>query len=322
MADRYRFSIVVPVYQVETYLEKCVRSLLNQTGMQNQIEILLVDDGSRDKSGVMCDAFAEGNSCVKALHKENGGLSSARNYGIDRALGDYILFVDSDDYIESDTCQRLEKILEIHGDVDVISFNGIEETENEASELRRCPVEKMGIMNGQDYLRERYQQRNLNVQSWLYGYRRGFLNTKKLRFKEGILHEDVEFTPRLLLQAQQVLEIPDIFYHYVIRENSISTKKNKEKNIKDLYDTLKKQCELAEELEPELCKWMKNAALDSWLNMIQEARMYRPEYRRYINKRFLIGKAYTPWNRFRVVLCFVSVRMYCFMNDFYKKKIH
>lgn len=319
MADKYRFSIVVPVYQVEAYLEKCVHSLLRQKDMEDKIEILLVDDGSKDKSGEMCDAFAENYPGVKVLHKENGGLSSARNYGIDRALGTYILFVDSDDYIEDCTCQRLGKILELYGDVDVIGFNGIEETESRLLKLRRFPAEKIQIMNGQDYLRVRYQQRNMNVQSWLYCYRREFLNTNKLRFKEGILHEDVELTPRLLLAAQRVVEVPDVFYHYVVRENSISTKKNKEKNIKDLFAALKNQCKMADMLEPELGRWMKDAALDSWLNMIQEARMYRAEYRKYVNKRFLIGKAATRWNRCRVILCCTNVWLYCHVNDFYKK---
>ena len=115
------------------------------------------------------------------------------------------------------------------------------------------------------------------------------------------------------------MSLPDQFYHYMVRENSISTQKNKEKNARDLFATLRAQDQMADQQEPELRKWMKNAILDSYLNMIQTARMYQKQYRKLVDKRFLLGKAATNWNRFRVLICFVNLRLYCFMNDFYKR---
>ena len=115
------------------------------------------------------------------------------------------------------------------------------------------------------------------------------------------------------------MELPDRLYHYLVRENSISTQKNKEKNIRDLFQTLREQNQMAEQQEPELKKWMKNAILDSYLNMVQTARMYQKQYRKLLDKRFLLGKAATNWNRFRVLVCLINVRLYCFMNDCYKK---
>lgn len=314
---RYQFSVIVPVYNVEAYLERCVLSLTRQE--RGRSEILLVDDGSTDQSGGLCDRYAREYDNVRAFHKTNGGLSSARNYGIDRAEGEYVLFVDSDDYVEETMCQKLAVRLSACPDADMVSFDGSEESETGRRGLKRISAEGVSVKSGREFLLNCYRTRNLNVQAWIYAYRKAFLDEKQLRFKEGILHEDVEFTPRALLNAGRILTVPDSFYHYVIREGSISTKKNKEKNIRDLFRTLEAQCELAETQDSELRRWMKNEALNSCLNMVQEAEMYRPEYRKLLNKAFLRGKAATGWNRFRAALCYINVRWYCGINDLYKR---
>lgn len=314
------FSAIVPVYHVEAYLEKCVESLVRQEGMEGNLEILLIDDGSQDQSGQICDRLAEEHVQIKVYHKENGGLSSARNAGIERAVGKYVFFVDSDDYVEPRLCRRLKETLETYGNVDAICFDGWEEDKSRKSGIRRIPLDaEKCTENGRNYLLEHYKMRNMNVEAWLYAYRREFLQEHGFRFREGRLHEDVEFTPRVMLVCGKIVELPDRLYHYIVREDSISTRKNKEKNIRDLFATLKEQCEMAEQQEPELEKWMKNAVLNSYLNMVQYARMYRPEYRQLLDRRFLAGKAATNWNRFRVLICLISVRLYCLMNDCYKK---
>ena len=312
--SEYRFS----VYQVEDYLERCLDSLVGQTF--SECEIILIDDGSKDRSGEICDRYAFENSNVKVYHKENGGLSSARNYGMDRASGEYVIFVDSDDYLEQDLCSALNNVIESCPGVDALIYGGVEQSEKEIiREVRRINPEKVGFWNAHEYLINAYRQRNLDIQAWLYAYRRDFLNKNSLRFREGILHEDVEFTPRALLKAEKIAEVPGNFYHYMVREGSISTGKNQKKNIQDLFQTLSEQCELANQQEPELRKWMLDAILNSYLNMIYEARMYRPEYRKYVDKSFLCGKAATSWNKVRVLLCMISVRIYCMVNDAYKK---
>ena len=256
----------------------------------------------------------------RSKHKPNGGLSSARNYGLDRATGEYVLFVDSDDVIESDTLKKIAEALDQFGEVDAVFFDGVEDDSVHQDPMRRVPLEQVQCAdNGKQYLLEHFRDRNLNVEACLYAYRRTFLNEHDLRFREGILHEDVEFTPRIMMQCGKVVELPDQLYHYLVRENSISTQKNKEKNIRDLFQTLREQNQMAEQQEPELKKWMKNAILDSYLNMVQTARMYQKQYRKLLDKRFLLGKAATNWNRFRVLVCLINVRLYCLMNDCYKK---
>lgn len=319
MEKQYRFSIIVPVYNVEKYLQKCVDSLLCQDGSFSEMEIILVDDGSSDQSGRMCDAYAERHECIKALHKKNGGLSSARNYGIDRAAGEYVIFVDSDDYMESCALRVLDETLEKNGRTDVIVYNGTEESPGAEKKLRSMETGSGSFPDGRSYLLEQYRNQTMNVEAWLHMYRKEFLDRNHLRFKEGILHEDVEFTPRALLSAKKVVLIPDGLYHYVVRENSISTQKDKTKNIQDLFRTLEELDRLADRQDEELKKWMKNAVLNSYLNMIYDAGMYRKNYRKMVNKQFLVGKAATGWNRCRVILCGINVWLYCHVNDFYKK---
>lgn len=121
--DNIKFSIIVPVYNVERYLSRCIESLINQT--YSNIEILLIDDGSSDQSPEICDEYSKKYGNIVVYHKKNGGLSDARNYGLERASGEYILFVDSDDYINKDSCQSFYSYLKEHDKhrIDIVSGN-------------------------------------------------------------------------------------------------------------------------------------------------------------------------------------------------------
>ena len=311
-------SIIVPVYKTKEYLNQCVQSLYTQT--YSTIEIILVDDGSPDRCGELCDELAVSYMAIQAIHKTNGGLSSARNAGMHKARGEYLIFVDSDDTLEPGALCRIEDALEKYGESDAVFYDGIEDDGSSRSSLRRILMEESGVTdNGRDFMLEKYRDNNLNMEAWLYAWKKDYLEENQLTFKEGILHEDVEFTPRALLKCGKIIELPDQLYHYMVRENSISTQKNKEKNARDLFATLRAQDQMADQQEPELRKWMKNGILNSYLNMIQTARMYQKQYRKLVDKHFLLGKAATNWNRFRVLICLVNLRLYCFMNDFYKR---
>lgn len=315
MQFKYLFSIVVPVYGSESYLDKCIESLAGQANA----EIIFVDDGSKDQGGIMCDHYAEQYDHVRVFHKENGGLSSARNCGMRLAEGKYILFVDPDDYVDLDMCSRLSTYLDRYGDVDVLVFDALEEIGDSAIRMYEQKKYPMNVITGKEYMIQCYQSHSFGVEVWRRMYRRSFMEENDLSFKEGILHEDIEFTPRVLLKAERILEIPDAFYHYIVHENSMCTWKNRTNNIRDVFATLKEQVELAAEQEPELCKWMQDNVLNVYLSTIYAERMYRKEYRGMVKKSFLLGKAATNYNRMRAVLCFISIRLYCMVNDIYKK---
>ena len=111
--EQIKVSVIVPVYNVEKYLDRCITSILKQT--HPDFELLLIDDGSRDSSGNICDAWAQADARISVFHKENGGLSDARNYGIDHAKGEYITFVDSDDYVGRDYLKTLVGLVQEYG---------------------------------------------------------------------------------------------------------------------------------------------------------------------------------------------------------------
>lgn len=135
-----KISIIVPIYKVEIYLRKCVDSIVNQT--YKNIEILLIDDGSPDNCGIICDEYAKKDERIKVIHKKNGGLSDARNYGIEASSGDYIMFVDSDDYISKDMCEiLLKKALENNADIVSCNFKEIY-IDNFEEEINKQSIKK------------------------------------------------------------------------------------------------------------------------------------------------------------------------------------
>lgn len=140
------------------------------------------------------------------------------------------MFVDADDYLEKRACRKLYDAIGKYGMVDMISFDGVQHTDLELMRMRRIPLlEDTCTENGKVYLLEHYKERTLNVEVWLYAYRKQFLEEHDLLFVEGRLHEDVEFLPRVLLYSGKILKIPDQLYHYIIHENSITTQSDKKK---------------------------------------------------------------------------------------------
>lgn len=216
-------SIIVPIYKVELYINKCIDSILNQT--YTNLEIILVDDGSPDNCGRICDDYKKRDSRIKVIHKKNGGLSEARNYGIDLSTGDYILFVDSDDYIHKNMCKiLLEKANKY--DVDIVSCNLIEIYPDNSSKNNKQIIDTEEKVFSNIKMIEQYffnYTVDLNV-VWNKLYRRKiFFNKERLRFPVGKLHEDNYMIYKFYYYANRILVIKDILYYYVRRENSITS---------------------------------------------------------------------------------------------------
>ena len=209
-----RFSVIVPVYNVEAYLEDCLMSLQNQ--ILDDYEVICVNDGSTDNSCRILAEWKQHYPQMRIIDRENGGLSAARNTGLKEAKGDYVVFVDSDDWVETMMLSRLAN--EANGE-DMVCF-ACRRTDNEKSDV--LEVEQG---NGWDYFnRHALEHREVAfVCVWQRCYRRQFLLDNDLWFREGILHEDNQFTPRACLKAQSIKVIPDILYNYRVRPGSIMT---------------------------------------------------------------------------------------------------
>lgn len=248
-----KVSIIVPVYKVERELDRCVQSLFKQT--YNNLEIILVDDGSPDKCPELCENYAEMDKRVKVIHKENGGLSDARNAGLKQATGEYILYVDSDDYIDLDTCERFIKAAS-NQKIDIIVGNAIME-KPDGKEMMIHSATPSGITyTAKQFIMSAVKAYQWYAPAWLNMYRRDFLLDNQLYFKKGIYFEDVQMLPRVFLQAKKITCIDGTFYHYIIRENSIMTSQKDEKKKNDSIQNLKEwkeQFDLVDDVDLKEC---------------------------------------------------------------------
>lgn len=217
-------SVVIPVYNIRDYVERCVRSVLAQPDVP--LEVLIVDDGSTDDSGAVCDALAAEDSRVTVIHKPNGGLSDARNYGLCHAQGEYILFMDGDDWLAENVCPGLlQMALQDRADVVIgkVHFLREEPVMTRWEEAVEKNFTFHTVYTGKEYLLKCLQTGGLRVEVGRHLYRTGFLRANGLQFCKGILHEDEEFTPRVLLQAQRVvLTGQEIYYYDNCRAGSIT----------------------------------------------------------------------------------------------------
>lgn len=228
-------SIIIPVYKVENYIERCLNSICSQ--YTKDIEIIVVDDGSPDSSGEIAERFAANNSGIQVIHKKNGGLSDARNTGLRVANGQYIMFVDSDDYLSNDCLSNICNFLIDHPS-DVFAGNANFEFEAGATGKQEFSSDVAIPISGEKFMVNELRNNTMMMAAWLYVYRSSFLRDNNLFFKTGILHEDEEFTPRVLLAAKVVRNMGITHYNYFVRENSITTSSKKDKNSADLFETL------------------------------------------------------------------------------------
>ncbi|MCR4828059.1 MAG: glycosyltransferase [Bacteroidales bacterium] len=254
-------SIIVPVYKTEPYLDACVKSIMAQT-LQDW-EMILVDDGSPDRCPEMCDEYAANDGRIYVIHQENGGLSKARNQGINRAKGNYIAFVDSDDDIAPDTYKGNIEFMEAHPDVDVVQF----------------PAKRIGwgdqfyhepdkyYRGRKELILNNYKDAPIDNTVCMKIFRRELFDT--VRFREGHVHEDKTFILEML-QHIQALYISSIgCYNYYRRENSIQTTDSYSKTsdwIDTEVATLKNLYEYPETKREWIGRWMYNVR---WLMNLQ-----------------------------------------------------
>ena len=225
-------SVVVPVYKVEEYLRRCVDSVLAQT--YRDFELILVDDGSPDRCGQICDEYAARDDRIKVVHQENGGLSAARNAGLDVAQGEYVAFVDSDDYCHPEMLKVLfEKIIQYDADVAVSGFRRVDQNGKDIDVEPYLP-EIEELMNGADALKRLIMEDSLRSVVWNKLYKRTLF--KSLRFPVGKLYEDAFITPRLLYQCDRVVLTPQYLYFYVANPTSL-TKRSRTVQHFDLIES-------------------------------------------------------------------------------------
>lgn len=252
MNEQPLLSIIVPIYNIEEYLPRCVRSITAQT-YQN-IEILLVDDGSTDGTGALCDSLAAEDVRIRVFHKENGGSSSARNLAIMQAKGEYLGFVDSDDYIEPDMYERLYAAIVQYGTkVAQIGRDEIDEQGNRLPDICEPPKEAVCI-SAEDFMKELLMHRGDCSFCTKLLHRDLFIGRE---FPVGRLNEDFYLLTHMLPETGSIVSLPEQTYHVFYRIGSNSRKADKENFARvfaDCVDNADMVSGIVEEYYPKLRK--------------------------------------------------------------------
>jgi len=216
-------SIIVPIYKVEKYLNQCVESIVNQT--YTNLEIILVDDGSPDSCGAICDEWAQKDTRIKVIHQENRGLSGARNTGIEHSNGQYLMFVDSDDYVVPEYVERLFcSIVMNQADMAMCGFFYLSTANCLIEKPLSCEREVLGKIDALLGLERVWEEKELYIVVWNKLYSRKLWETT--RFKEGVLREDEFVMPKLYEKCNCIAIENECLYVYRRREASITAEKN------------------------------------------------------------------------------------------------
>lgn len=231
-----KISVIVPIYKVEKELDRCVKSIIKQT--YSDLEIILVDDGSPDHCPKICDEYASVDCRVRVIHKKNGGLSDARNVGLKEATGDYILYVDADDYIELDACERFMRAAS-DKKVDIIVGNAIMEKPSGKERMIHSATPSGVIYSAKEFIIKAVRAHQWYAPACFNMYRREYLIVNDLYFKKNIYFEDMQMLPRVFLPAGRIACTDGIFYHYVVRENSIMTSERDDRKKNDSIQNLR-----------------------------------------------------------------------------------
>ena len=233
-------SVIVPVYQTQKYIRKCIDSLLKQTF--NDFEIILVDDGSPDDCGKICDEYAQNNRCIRVIHQQNGGLSDARNTGIREAGGEYITFVDSDDWAEPDLLAGLMEGIRLGAEVSCCGFYTIRDGRRKAW---RNHMTAYQVMDAEDAVKDMMYGRSIDTSAWGKLFHRSCFDS--LLFPVGHLYEEVATTYRLILTQKRAAITTRPLYNYLKHDESIVTSQYSSRHM----DMLHYSCEMLKYAERE-----------------------------------------------------------------------
>lgn len=275
-----KISVIVPVWNTEKYVGECLDSILAQSIVED-IEILCVNDGSVDNSLSILKEYENKYVQIRVIDQINGGLSAARNIALDNASGKYVYFMDSDDLLTSHALEELWNVCEARN-LDVLYFSGTSFYESEKlteehkgfanAYYRKGQYDK--VLSGENMLVQLRKNKDYMSSACLQILRRDYLNDKKIRFYDGILHEDNCFTFKTLLQAERAFCVKDIYFYRRVREQSIMTRKETWLNLKGYFCCLMDQMNTMGKLNVQNAEANKEAEEIIWLLARQVERIY------------------------------------------------
>ena len=313
-----RFSIIVAAYNVVEYIDECLTSVINQA--YKNYELIVIDDGSTDATRDIVDSYAFQNENIKPIHQKNRGLSAARNAGLDCASGEYILFLDGDDYIDSSTLTHLSELID-GGDSEIIATYRYYEVGFDG--VIRVDPEKISFVSPKNEIFTGLQYLNMTMQAGCYHacaqycvLKKEFVDLHKLRFENNILHEDELWTLQVLPKSQRVTINITPFYYHRMRQGSITNRKDYSKNSRDLVYICRKldQCLPTSAdygwVRNHLAMLYMNAAYIGGIKLLTDMSL---------DRRFPLLNAKTIKNRLKSVLFYLSPEAYVLVDSVLKR---
>ena len=307
------FSIIVPAFNVQAYIKQCIDSLLTQN--IDDYEIIIVDDCSKDYTSAISDTYTGG--IVKTIHNEkNLGLSDSRNIGLKSAKGEYIIFVDSDDYIETNILQTIKDRIEELSKPDIVYLGYYLEKGSTSFKKYTFNSGKNAVYDAKEFARNELSRRKIPIPACFAAYRRDYLISNALYFKSGILHEDELWSPITLLTAKSVGTTDICFYHYIIREGSITQRKDNTKNGLDMLDSCNDLIEFTDKssLDSNLKKLMYNHIAMIYIKAMCRGRLYRKPYCHKVNRTLPYRYSCFLKDKVKGIIFMGSLRMYYYCD--------
>lgn len=315
-------TLAIPVYNMEQYLPRCMKTFLAQTN--REFELLLIDDGSTDGSGQMCDAYAEAHpKFIRVVHKENGGLSSARNAGIDAAMGDYIIFPDPDDWVEPDYVEKLLEYLRRYS-ADLVCTGYYIDTESDSAPAKQDHPPM--VFSGTEARKALLLPPQMGGFAWNKLYRLDIIRENHLRFLDDVgITEDLDFAYRYLAFCQTVCFAPSArTYHYFQRDGA-ATRSGFSKRKLDSLHTYEKIIADCEHTMPELAQAAKDEICTTAVNLIwmyENTEAKEPAVKKVLLRHirenlpaYLRGKRYGPGRKVQAVLAGFCPGLYAHLKN-------
>lgn len=309
-------SVIVPVYNVKSYLEMCVDSIISQS--YPNIEIILVDDGSTDGSGELCEQLSNRDRRIKVIHKLNGGLSDARNVGIDHAAGEWICFIDSDDFVSENYIEKLVKAAAENG-ADIAICDPVHVFKKQDAVF--CEDNQTKVFTNTEAIIEMWYQRTFLFSAWAKIYRRFLFDD--VRFTKGIIYEDVDIMHELFIRSSRIVYFNAKLYAYMHRDGSITTQKFtlRELDILKICDKLNMfSCNYSKEMQKAAKAYSLVGNMRIFISAprTEECAEYIRTTQEYIKKNgkivLLDGKV--RWKvRIGIVLFYISKKTFCYVHS-------
>lgn len=314
--DKQLISIIIPVYNVALYLRQCIESIINQEG---NIEIILVDDGSPDECPAICDEYAKKDRRIRVIHKNNGGVSSARNAGLDIARGEWIWFIDGDDYITENAIEEIRCIIEKEKNVDLIRFSYKRLIGNK---ITKIDIENIDNLQSKEYLQKYHSYLNPTML-----FKLEIINNLNLRFSEDIkMGEDLEFQYKYLLFCYHPIQYNIHLYNYRLRELSATKSNNSRYNIvNDSLNVLNRLLLFIKEKDINPEKWfcikvqniMKNILFSA--SIVKDLNIKELQYKIRLVMDLYRDNNIDSFNTIKMRLAYIDIRLYFILNKVYLK---